>query len=151
MNLSLKQKTVNCCIEMIEQRIAHANAAMQAAQEAANNEDKSSAGDKYETSRAMGQLARDMNARQMNEALNELKLLKQLNTEIASEHIIAGSLVRTDKTLYFIGVGLGIMTVDDKQVIALSQKAPLTQLLLGKKTGDKITINKSVQQIEEVL
>jgi hypothetical protein len=38
---------------------------MESAQQSANSEEKSSAGDKYETSRAMGHLEKDMHARQL--------------------------------------------------------------------------------------
>ena len=45
---------------MIKQRIAAATLAIENAQSAANAEEKSSAGDKYETSRAMSHLEKDM-------------------------------------------------------------------------------------------
>ena len=47
----------------LDQRMQTSLDAMNAAQESANGESKSSAGDKYETSRAMGHLDRDMHAR----------------------------------------------------------------------------------------
>ncbi|HMC85967.1 MAG TPA: hypothetical protein VKI61_10590 [Chitinophagaceae bacterium] len=54
------------CQLTIEQRIAAAKEIIQNVQEAANNEEKSSAGDKYETGRAMGHLQKDMHSRQLN-------------------------------------------------------------------------------------
>ena len=54
------------CQHTIEQRIAAAKEIIQNVQEAANNEEKSSAGDKYETGRAMGHLQKDMHSRQLN-------------------------------------------------------------------------------------
>lgn len=48
----------------IEERITITKLAIANAQEAANSQDKSSAGDKYETGRAMGHLEKDMYARQ---------------------------------------------------------------------------------------
>ncbi|WP_258539158.1 hypothetical protein [Chitinophaga oryzae] len=47
------------------QRIAVTQRAMDEAQAAANQESKSSVGDKYETARAMSHMEKDMHARQL--------------------------------------------------------------------------------------
>lgn len=54
---------------------------MEGAQEAANSESKSSAGDKYETGRAMAQLERDRHAQLLAEAQKVERELTQLNIE----------------------------------------------------------------------
>ena len=51
-------KLKNFALDLIGQRMTTAKEAMQQAQESANSEEKSSAGDKYETGRAMGHLQR---------------------------------------------------------------------------------------------
>ena len=61
----LKKLLIAHCTALLVQRITVSETAMKNAQESANSEDKSSAGDKYETSRAMGHLDRDMNAKQL--------------------------------------------------------------------------------------
>ncbi len=61
--LQFKEKLKDEAISIVQNRINSAATAMANAQESANSNDKSSAGDKYETSRAMGQLDRDMNAK----------------------------------------------------------------------------------------
>ena len=76
--LALKKEILFRCISLVEKRIEAAIHAMHQAQEAANSEGKSSAGDKYETSRAMGQLDRDMNAKQVAEAQRDLAFLNGL-------------------------------------------------------------------------
>ena len=64
------------CHAFIEQRIAAARTAMQAAQESSSSETKSSAGDKYETGREMANAERDRNAAHMKQA-------QQLQAELA--------------------------------------------------------------------
>ena len=64
------------CHAFIEQRIAAARTAMQAAQESSSSETKSSAGDKYETGREMANAERDRNAAHMQQA-------QQLQAELA--------------------------------------------------------------------
>ena len=54
--LSLKDQILNKCREYVNVRIATAKQAMDNAQQSANEEGKSSAGDKYETGRAMMQM-----------------------------------------------------------------------------------------------
>ena len=52
---SIKQHLYTLCCEYVAQRIAEATQAIADTQEAVNNETKSTAGDKYETSREMMQ------------------------------------------------------------------------------------------------
>ena len=51
------------------------------AQEAANEEGKSSVGDKYETGRAMMQIERDKAAQQLDEALKLKNIIDQISIE----------------------------------------------------------------------
>ena len=74
-----KNEFMKLAIDHIMQRIGTARHAMENAQAAANEEDKSSVGDKYETSRAMGQIDSEMNARQLEEARRELALLQKID------------------------------------------------------------------------
>jgi len=73
--IALKNTLKQYALALIEQRIATAREAIDQAQQAANQEEKSSAGDKYETGRAMGHLQKDMYARQLSENRKELAIL----------------------------------------------------------------------------
>ncbi len=55
---------------------------MDRAQEAANSEGKSPAGDKYETGRAMGQLQKEMHGRQLAEYAKEVKALQSIVVDL---------------------------------------------------------------------
>ncbi|HXB08746.1 MAG TPA: hypothetical protein VNW04_16560 [Puia sp.] len=121
-------------------RIATANEAMQQAQEAANSEEKSSAGDKYETGRAMGHLQKDMHARQLAELVRELAAL----------HAVSEVLLRTDPIDFFISIGLGKQIIEGRAVIFLSPQAPLAQTLQNKKAGDNIVFQGETLPIREI-
>jgi hypothetical protein len=136
-----KQQVFLQCKNILEQRIAHAHQAMQSAQEAANSEDKSSAGDKYETSRAMGQLDRNMNAKQMAEAQTELNALMKLTMDYDSEKIISGSMVETNNGIYFIAAGIGMIEVEKKKVAVLSPHSPLAKVMIGKTKNETFEFN----------
>lgn len=135
---------------LIRERIATAKLAIDNAQEAANNEGKSSAGDKYETGRAMGHLEKDMYARQQAENMKELELLQKVNTEIIYTNARTGAYVRCSDHSFFIAVGLGKQQVDGQPVFFLSPYAPLAKLLLHKKAGDSFLFNKKETVILEV-
>lgn len=128
-----------------------AEAAMHAAQEAANGEEKSSAGDKYETSRAMGHLDRDMNARQLVKAREEMAVLNKIDTTVVHRQAALGSLVQCSEQWYFVAIGLGSVDFEGRQVVVVSAVAPLARLLLGKKKADTFVFNQKTFVISEVL
>ncbi|WP_373551818.1 3-oxoacyl-ACP synthase [Haliscomenobacter sp.] len=127
------------CLARIDQSIAAATQAMEDAQNSANQETKSSVGDKYETGRAMMQLEKDKFAQQLAQS-QELRLqLEQLNPSNGySSSIQLGSLLRSNEGYYYLAVSLGKIMHEGKAVYVLSAAAPLGQVLLGKKVGDKI-------------
>ncbi len=135
---------------MLLQRIADGEKAMLDAQEAANSEEKSSMGDKYETGRAMSQLARDMSAKQVFENKQELANLLKLENTKTDKTIVQGSVVMANEKVFYIAVGLGVIDFNGMQVTVLSPKAPLAQLMLGKKAGDIFELNKKQFAIEQI-
>lgn len=82
-----KQQLKSACAAVLLKRVETAEAAMQHAQESANSEEKSTAGDKYETARTMGQLDRDMNAKQWHEARKEYNFLQAVDADAAHQAI----------------------------------------------------------------
>lgn len=134
--ICLKKELQQRCITVLEQRIATADQAMDQAQEAANSEEKSSAGDKYETSRAMGQLSRDMNAKQLEEARRDLAFVKNLQSGRLFNSAQAGSVVIVEGITFFISLGLGTIDLHDSKVVLISPTAPVALQLEGKKAGD---------------
>jgi transcription elongation GreA/GreB family factor len=125
-------------MERLDQTIVAATKAMNDVQNDANQETKSSAGDKYETSRAMLQQEKDKHALQLAQALDLRQQLERLDPAVAYPDIQLGSLVRTSEGDYYLAVSLGKMQVEGKTVYVLSTAAPLGQVLLHRKVGDTI-------------
>ncbi|HTJ12194.1 MAG TPA: hypothetical protein VL547_09220 [Dinghuibacter sp.] len=130
-----KQRLKAWAEAFIQERVAAARAAMDEAQAAANSEEKSSAGDKYETGRAMGHLQKELHARQLTEALGDLATLHAVPTQ-AMTACTLGALVETAQARLFISIGLGKQVVDGEPVIFLSPMAPLAKQLMGKRPGE---------------
>ena len=59
--IAIKQTLIEQCEEFVQQKIDVSEKLMNEAQDSANNETKSSAGDKFETGRAMMHAERDKN------------------------------------------------------------------------------------------
>ena len=121
--------------------------AMQAAQAASNQEEKSSAGDKYETARAMGQLDRDMHGRQYEQARQERQLLERLNSNPA-DLVGVGALVSTEASgTFYLAVSIGKVSVEGTDVMVISPQSPLGQVLIGKRTNESFTFRGKTDRI----
>ncbi len=150
LSTDIKKHLYAYCLAYVEQRIATARQAMEAAQEAANAESKSSAGDKYETTRAMMQIERDRHATQLTEAQKLKHELENLSIDKQSATAQPGSLVVTSQNVFFIAVSVGKITFEGKDYFAISLASPIGKLLHGRKVGDKITFQQTTFQIVEV-
>ena len=89
-NSNLKIQLHQKCAEIIEQRITELKSIIQESQDAANNETKSSAGDKHETGRAMAQLETEKLSSQLSEALKTQKTLQKINPNIIHQNAALG-------------------------------------------------------------
>jgi transcription elongation GreA/GreB family factor len=132
----VKEKILKALEVIINERISDSKEAMDRAQESANSEGKSSAGDKYETSRAMGQIDRDMYARQLANAQNERAILQNIDITKPSLSVGFGSLVNTSAGYFFISVSVGKIEIDKKTILAVSSSSPIGVILRGKMVGD---------------
>jgi len=138
------------CKTFIEQRIQTAQALINNAQQAANSEEKSSAGDKYETARAMGHLEKDMHTRQLMENVKELAGLQQVNTHELYDAVTTGAFIRCASVCFFIAAGAGKQLANGSEVVFLSPGAPLAKLVMHKRAGDSFVFKGVAAVIEEV-
>lgn len=147
----LKTKLHTLCLNYVQQRINNAEQAIAEAQQSANNETKSSAGDKYETGRAMMQQETDRNLAQLNEA-NKLKVvLNHLSTVNNTSGIAdAGSVIITNNGNFYIAISAGVLHADGVTYIAVSAASPIGAMLKGKQTGHSFTLNSKNYQIEKI-
>ncbi len=120
------------------------------AQLAANSEEKSSAGDKYETSRAMSHLEKDMYAKQLAQTRQELALLMETNCSQVNLEAAKGAVVVCGQYIFFLAAGLGKFQFEESTILVLSPFAPMGRLLVGKKAGDEVVFNKKRVVIEQV-
>ena len=147
---SIKHQLYYLCLACIVERIATAQLAIQEAQASSNEETKSSAGDKYETGRAMAQLEIEKSAAQLAEAMKLKQTLEALAEKKPTENAQAGSLVMTDQGNFYLTIPAGQLIVDHKTYYAISVDSPIGARLLGLKLGSSFTLRDKTYRIEQI-
>jgi transcription elongation GreA/GreB family factor len=146
----MKERLLNYIKSILEERMKVAKDEMESAQLSANEETKSSAGDKYETGRAMAQNQRDMYARQYQQILGEKQVLDRIDPLFVSPRVIPGSYVETSNGDFFISVSIGPVKFENGQVMVVSPASPIGKLLLGKQKKEKVTFQNKELLIKEI-
>lgn len=129
------------CLQHVQQQLMQLREAMDALKESLESEEKSSAGDKYETGRAMIQLEQEKLGHQQHELTAVLNALQRLPLE-ATDVIKPGALVKTTHGYFFLASGLGAQPVDTITVMVIAPAAPLAQALQSKRVGDHVAMGK---------
>ncbi len=151
-NFDLKKEVLEIALKRTQERIDMIESALETAQDSSNDDTKSSAGDKYETSREMIQQDINRFQKQLLEANKDLQQLISIESTIDDrpEFVRSGSLVRTTTGLYLIATSIGALKIRDNSIFVISPASPIGQLLIGKEIGDSFTFNKITQQITEI-
>ncbi|TGE22965.1 3-oxoacyl-ACP synthase [Hymenobacter metallicola] len=145
-----KQTLYTLCQQYVQDRLDAVQAAVQAAQESANSETKSSAGDKYETGRAMAQNERDRNLVQLQQARQLQAELLRIDPTKPCDTVRPGSLVQTSMGWFFISISAGKLTVDATDYFAVSAAAPVAAALSGKRVGEEAVFNGKPLRIKTI-
>ena len=135
------------CDIYVQERIDRAQSAIAEAQKAANNESKSSAGDKYETGRAMMHLEKEKHASQLSEAVKLKQVLDQINPDLALSAIGLGAIVETNQGYFYFAIGAGKLSLEGKDYFAIAPAAPIGQKLMGLQVGESTTFNGRTFQV----
>ncbi len=147
----LKKELHQLCINYVRERMDTATQAINAAQQAANEETKSSAGDKYETGRAMAQQETDRNQAQLNEAHKLIVALNHINVGVVSKTALPGSLVITNNGKFYIAISAGTLLLNGDAYFAISPASPIGLILSGKKAGDEFSLNGKQYRVERII
>jgi len=147
----LKEQLHQLCIAQVKARMHAAEQAIAEAQQSANNDTKSSAGDKYETGREMAQQETNRNLAQLNEANKLMVALNQIGFTGISTTADTGSVVITSNGNFYIAISAGTLVLDSKNYFAVSPASPIGLKMKGKKTGEEFNLNGKTYQILDIL
>ncbi|MEY3010514.1 MAG: hypothetical protein RLZZ314_1156 [Bacteroidota bacterium] len=125
----------------LNQQVVEANQRLDSLKEALESEAKSTAGDKHETGRAM--IHQEM--AQVQDTLNRVarlqtELLRMIQSGGIPRRVASGVLIETDGPWILLGLGLGRLVVNGRDVLAVSAEAPLARQLQGAVVGDEVRV-----------
>lgn len=150
MMTELREQLYLLCADYLRAKEADIKKNIAEAQEAASNETKSSAGDKYETGREVMQQEIDLNLTRLNE-LHKLKnTLEHILPTQKSATVVPGTIAYTNNGNYYIAIGAGLLQVDGVRYYAISAASPIGSLLMGQKAGATFELNGKRFVVERV-
>lgn len=147
---SIKKQLFDYCQNAVLNRISTAKLAMVDAQAAANNESKSTAGDKHDTSRAMMQIQVEQASAQLAEAEKMQRELARIDSTAVCSTAQLGALVKTTLGNYFMAVAAGKVTIDNEVYFIISPQSPIGTVLKGKSVNQVFTFNDQRIKINEI-
>lgn len=119
--------------------------------EDALNDAKSSSGDKHETSLAMMHLEQEKLNAKLKEILEMQLVALKLPEEKTVEKVVLGTIVKTDRALFYVSVAVPGIVYEGTSVICVSPSAPLIRAFWNLEKGAEIVFNNISYKILEIL
>jgi transcription elongation GreA/GreB family factor len=151
MKESKKVRLHQICIEQLAKKIASLERTIQDTQKAAQAETKSSAGDKFETTREMMKQEMDKNGVQLSQAREMLSHLQQLDPHLKNDRVSYGCLAHTNEGIYYFAVSFGKVVINDQSYFVLSMASPIGKALRNRKAGEEVAFMGRKIRIEEII
>ncbi len=135
-----KEALIDTAISVLNEKLLNIQTELNGLDRSLKNETKSSAGDKFETSREMIQQERE---KLYNLQLNTKHMLDLLSSTMEKNPTVveSGALVETDKACLHISIPLGKISLGELTVFFISPSSPLAQAMLNKKVSDAVVFN----------
>lgn len=146
----LRKKLHDACVNYVRKSMDAAELGIKEAQKASNEDTKSSAGDKYETGRAMMQQETNRNLTQLNEANKLMVALNRISTNGIGIKAETGSVIVTNNGNFYLAISAGSLSVDGKTYFAVSPASPIGALLMGKTVGNSFNLNGKLYVVQAV-
>lgn len=146
-----KQQLVIQARALLRQRLEDMEQHILTVQQSANQESKSSMGDKYETGRAMAQNEVFMLRTQQENLRQELGKFESTDFSFPRKECAAGSLVRTGNGWFLLSAALGKISFSGQVVMCVSLESPLGKALLGKRKGESFSVNSKEGHVLEIV
>ena len=124
--------------KQLQTKLSYLTTNLQQAIDSRNSDTKSSAGDKFETSREMAQI-------EIHKIETEISKTQQFITNLFSK---VTQFIITDKGAFLISIPFGKLMVNDTAVFCISNTAPISLYLLDRKTGESFSCNNLIYTIQ---
>lgn len=146
----IKEEIYRKCQELLNARIEKYRNEIAMLKEAQENEDHHSEGGEDSSSDSSVDDHYAQTTRYLDEAINLKEQLKHIDIFQDNDTVKLGSLVYTNRGVFFLSVPLGVIKADDQNIIAISREAPVSQLLIGKQKNDTINFNGNLYTVEAI-
>jgi hypothetical protein len=147
----IKKTLFNHCKTHLEKKMKVLEQLKKNLQKDLTYETKSSAGDKYETARAMIQLENEKLSNQIHEIELNYQKLNTIKDFQTSKSISLGSIIFTDKANYYVAIAADFFEINSKVFYCISSQSPIGKLLIGKKINESIMFNDVQSTILEII
>lgn len=148
--MTLKQIIHNHFLVLIQDKIDVFRDRISALTEDSKSDSKSSAGDKHETALSMMHLEQEKANTKLREFIEQKNIFSKINPTTAHHIVSVGSLVLVNDMWLYISCALSKITIDNKNIFAVSPQSPLGSGIIGLKKGDNYLLNGKKYTIEEV-
>ena len=142
-----KQKILSQYQILLQDKIDIYQGLINSLTEDAQNDAKSSAGDKHETTLSKLHIEQEKIANKLKEALEQQAVLSKLDITLISNNVILGSLVKTNHLTVLVCTALPKITVDNQPVFAISPQSPLGIQLMHKSVDSEFPVNNVTYKI----
>ena len=148
--MTFKQKILQHHLTLLQDKIDVYRDMISGLADDAQNDAKSSAGDKHETALSMMHLEQEKLSAKLQEAIHFKEVLSKIDLSVNSQKVVLGSLVKANGLQLFISAALPKVTIDGTSVLALSPQSPLGSQLIGKEVGAVVEVNGSKFTVEDI-
>lgn len=143
-----KNELLSFISALIEKRISNSEEIIRSIEESIHSETKSTAGDKHDTTRELLHQEINKAAQNLNNQLIKRKTLAQLKNHRGTDYAGFGSLIHTNQGWVLIGLSLGKIQFQNKEVLCVSPVAPFAKALEGAVHGEFVEFNQTSFLIE---
>jgi transcription elongation GreA/GreB family factor len=148
--MKTKKLICNVLISQIKEKIKNLELLIRSTTDSRDTANKSSAGDKHETSRAKIQTEIDNYSRQLELAINNLKIIEQIDSSKKYNIVAQGSLVTTDKGVFLIAIGIGKLEIRSNTCFIISLLSPIGSLMKGMSKNETFSFRKINYYIKNI-
>ena len=143
----LKEKIIEEISNKLEYKISEVEEELNLLTKDKNEITKSSAGDKFETSRATIQSQFDKVSINLIKLKDQLRKIKLISFTSKPQKIGYGTLVKTTNSIYMVSIGYGKLTLGSKDVYVISPLSPIGRKLIDRQEGESISFNSKTEEI----
>ncbi|MFP4024237.1 MAG: hypothetical protein ACLFVR_06885 [Thiohalospira sp.] len=147
-NKILKKNIIKSCIDLLEENIKTSKDRIQEIIQTAN--DYEGDHDMFDPFKEDMMKKKDLQVKQLEKFLDDLKLVKKVDPEKICEKVEFGAVIITDKQKMFVSAALGKISVGSESYYAISTQVPVFKAMKDLKAGDSFNINNNTFTIKDV-